>query len=232
MTNSIAATVYFGIGLALSYAFVGRPRSGALAAAVFIIVLFPIMRLRSKEQAQLDAQRWTAGATKGTCACVAVILCTLPQVCFVPPADSLPMFLYAWLMGGIFGISVYYHDYLRPLSIHADDEALTKALDLEHREVMSTLQITGTGAIVLFIAVFGSYLLSVLSNAKTLEALNPRQLAYMSLLVVHAFTGAILWLLRPLHARGKEIRIALLATSGKTKEGANDVSTAKAAVRE
>ena len=102
---------------------------------------------------------------------------------------------------------------------YLNQEVEIKALDLEHREVVGFLTFTAAGMMILFGGVFGGYLAAELKatlpdRAKIPDAGLSKQVA----LAMFATVGIILWMLRPFHARAREIRVALAKFSEKERK--------------
>lgn len=106
------------------------------------------------------------------------------------------------VFGTMMGIAVYFRGYLKPV----EDEIIdSKSLELEHREWFGMFQAGAIFAAVLFIATGTSYILGLIKEAplssqpKTTGLIHVVQLFYIA-------AGYIVWILRPFHGRGKEIR--------------------------
>ena len=204
--NRVCAVAYFGVGpLALYLA--TKAYCSALFVAVVFSATFGILAILYRQDLTFqDAHLWTHSSTKGVVAFLAMLLCWLPL--YTKWNEPFPMFsaLYFIVAGAIFGESLYFLDYLQPVK-YENDRIEEKALDMEHREVIGMVTPLAQALMVIFVAGLGAFVLNVISGSS--KQIVPRAAWGYTLLGTHAAVGDILWIIRPLHARAKGIRVDL-----------------------
>lgn len=114
---------------------------------------------------------------------------------------SIPLWPVAMLLalGGMMGVAIYFRGYLRPIGSEVKD---IEVLKLEHNEWFGIFQAAGVLLGVTFVATGFSYLLNVTGLFCTTRVPPLTDLSYLVYLAI----GYVVWGLRPLHGRGKEIR--------------------------
>ena len=228
-TNSIWVVLYYSMGLILPYAFLKQWSWGIGAALLACVVLLPLLRVRARQSSRLDAQGWTASSTKGTVGFVVMVIAWLPQMYKTGLASSVTTLFFVTVSGVILGVALYFHDYLTPIAGYPNAELHQKALDMEHREVVAFLSFSGAAMMIVFGAVFGNFAVSQLKPAPDRQTAIPlEKLGQWSILAIHSVVGFILWVLRPFHARAREIRTELKemgVTQGSAHGQANSEAT-------
>jgi hypothetical protein len=216
-TNSVGATVFFAAGTFLSYALYQTARGfewGAAAAIVSCAVLLPMLRLRPHTSPHLDAQEWTPSSTKGAIALFMTLASWCRQLLITDRKTAVYNVLYFVVAGMTLGVSLYFHDYLGPVGGVFDLGARRKALEMEHAEVLALLTFLGTAMLILFAGLLGGYILGQFQiSAPEKSPLEIRNIVRYLILGLYPALGFMLWVLRPFHARAKEIRISLLETT-------------------
>jgi hypothetical protein len=211
--------VYYAFGVFVSYSMIGSYAWGVGIALLFSALLLPLLWVQAREGTRLDADGWTFSSTKGTAAFIVMITSWFPQFRLLDLTTSVITSLYFLVAGVTLGVCLYFQDYLRPIKGYASQEVELKALDLEHREVLALLTFTGASMMILFGAVFGG---SVAAQLKTTLPGGARVpiagLAKQVLIAMFAAVGFILWILRPFHARAREIRLRMRELSSLTSQ--------------
>ena len=216
--NSVCAVVYFVIGTFLSYLGFQALILGTFVAIASLAILLPLLWLCPKESTRLDSCKWTRSSTKGTVAFVTTVLCCLPEYRLGNSTTWIFNSFYFLVAGVILGVSLYFQDYLKPVTSYGNSAIEEKALDMEHREVLALLAFAGTSMMVLFGSVLAGYILGQfnLSNVQSLTLPIKGVVRYL-ILGLYPAIGFILWILRPFHARAREIRIALKQSANLTR---------------
>jgi hypothetical protein len=203
--NWMLAVVYFAFGPVALYLTRKAYGSALIAFIVFSVCFGVLLLLDQKQPSFLDAHRWTVSSMKGVVGFVAMLLCWLPLYCETEAVRIFSL-LYFVVAGAILGESLYFLDYLQPVEGYQDERTEQKALDMEHREVVALITPLAQALLIIFITGLGVF---VLGQVK--EPLNKILFAdvytYIAL-GTHAAVGDILWIIRPIHARAKGIRVA------------------------
>jgi hypothetical protein len=211
--NSVFAVIFFAVGTFISYGFYGQFRAykwGLFTAALSCVLLIPTLRFRPNETSHLDAHGWTISATKGSAALFVTVASWSPQLLLTDLKTAVYNVFYFIVAGMTLGISLYFQDYVEPVKNYPNPAMRERALEMEHREVLAYLAFLGTAMLVLFVGLLGGYILGQFQMSAPEKSPVPLNNAvrYLTLGLFPAL-GYMLWILRPFHARAREIRIAL-----------------------
>lgn len=207
----IAMSIYIALGVAIIHA---TPYDLIFSACcgLFSLAIMMYNGENAQKFEKYDSWGWSKAATKGSSVWAAIFFVGgLPfwqrliysyfsgHKSLIIPYLEISMVI---LFGTMMGIAVYFRGYLKPVE---DEITNPKSLELEHREWFGMFQAGAIFAGVLFIATGASYLAGLIKEAplspqaKMTNLINVIQLFYIG-------TGYVVWILRPFHGRGKEIR--------------------------
>ncbi|MBA7497171.1 hypothetical protein ES702_07782 [subsurface metagenome] len=207
----IAMAVYIALGIAIThrtlYDLVFSACCGLLCLAIMMY-----NRGSPQKFGKYDSWGWSKASTKGFSVWMVIFFVGgLPfwqRLIYSYFSGHKPLVIPYWQIVGVMffgatmGVAVYFRGYLRPLE---DEIADPKSLELEHREWFGLFQAGALFAAVLFVATGYSYVAGLIKEtplplqAETTGLISVILLCYLG-------AGYIVWILRPLHGRGKEIR--------------------------
>ncbi len=203
----IAMSVYIAIGIAMiheAFDLYGLIFSGSCGLLALTVMMLG-SKTRKKSQ-RYDSWGWSESATKGVI--IVLIILGVGGIPFwqrftwaditqhkIPEIPFWPLIMFLAL-AGVMGVTIYFRGYLKPMeNKDMDIEVLT----LEHNEWFGIFQAAGILLGVTFVAGGFSYVTGLLGQAKPFPL---KELSYLMYLT----GGYVVWALRPLHGRGKEIR--------------------------
>lgn len=199
----IAMSFYIALGIAMIHGNLQGIAAAVASGLLSGLVVMPQGRSHMKTEIY-DSWGWSVASTRGTL-----------MVPVIVGIGGLPFWLgqilsYFWkikrpemafwslasllFLGGMMGVVVYFREYLNPITYKN-----VKSLDLEHREWFGIFQAAGILSGIIFIGFGASYLLGLMKKRIALPTFEISLLLYLA-------AGYVVWMLRPLHGRGKEIR--------------------------
>lgn len=203
----IAMAIYIAIGIAVIHEAFGLYDLIFCGSCGLLVLTIMIFNPKNKEKPErYDSWGWSESATKGV-----IMTAIISGVGGIPfwvqfrwtylmqhefPEISFWPLIMLLTLSGLMGVTVYFRGYLRPIENEHLDADILK---LEHNEWFGIFQAGGILLGVSFVATGFSYVSGLLTSAQPVPLVELSYLVYIA-------AGYVVWGLRPLHGRGKEIR--------------------------
>lgn len=208
-TNSFLSVIYTAVGISLSYIALDKLYLGIILFFAFTIIDVPIISLSIKNKMILDAQKWTKTSSKSVLSLLIVLLLWVPQRIHLDRMASFTSLLYFGGLGFVLAGSLYFHDYISPVICGGNKETEVKVLEMEHRELLATLTYIIAACVVVVGTVFGTYVFNYVKVTDRLLGQYDNIIFIQLVAAMYITSGIFLWMLRPIHARCREIRIRI-----------------------
>jgi hypothetical protein len=203
----IVMAVYVAIGIAIvhkTFEVYGLIFSGSCGLLTLAVMMLD--EQNGPKFREYDSWGWSKSASKGVI--ITVIISGVGGIPFwqkwiygylgqheIPVMPFWPLAVLLAL-GGMMGVAIYFRGYLKPI----ESEIMNiEMLKLEHNEWFGIFQAAGILLGVSFVATGFSYITGLLGETQLLPLTELLYLVYLAV-------GYVVWGLRPLHGRGKEIR--------------------------